>query len=62
MAMERRDKEREMVAVLLNVLCPEPLKPQDLTVGFSLVLQTIKVHTACWPHICDAIRPQVKMG
>ena len=44
--MERRDKEREMVAVLLNVLCPEPLKPQDLTLGFSLVLQTIKVHSA----------------
>ena len=43
LAMERRDKEREMVAVLLGTLCPETLKPQDITVGFSLVLQTIKV-------------------
>lgn len=46
LAMERRDKEREMVAMLLGTLCPEPLKSQDISVGFSLVLQTIKVQ-AC---------------
>ena len=64
--MERRDKERELVAMLLSTLCPETLKPQDITLGFSLVLQTIKVrrpgissrpciqhpHLARW-HLCE---------
>ena len=46
LGMERRNKERELLALLLGGLCPRPLKASQLTAGLVLVLQTLKVRTA----------------
>lgn len=43
LGMERHNKERELVALLLGGVCPKPVHPQQLIAGLVLVLTHLKV-------------------
>lgn len=43
LALDRRDREREMVSVLLAALSPKPLSQDDVALGFTALVLASEV-------------------